>query len=279
MTNKDTVSYIMRPSGKSPVPLWKKDFGLMRGRYVLNDTIEIVPTGRQYKLLGDEIPYNVSSDNVITGVLVGCFLLVMLALSFSRGFITRQFSSFFSIRRRQSAVVDTDHGMGVQYLFVVQLSAVLGVFFYVFSSQWLGNVYRTDYQFLTVGVFSAIFLAYFLAKKVFYEVVDWVFFDRKRNERWSRSFLFLTSVEAVLMFPVVMLQIYLNIQLKAAVLVLLVVAVLVKLLSFYKTNQIFFNIKGGFVQNILYFCALEAMPLVALSGILLLTGNYLKINF
>ena len=47
----------------------------------------------------------------------------------------------------------------------------------------------------------------------------------------------------------------------------------------YKSYAIFFKHGGGIVQNILYFCALELMPLLALVGILQITGNYLKVNF
>ena len=53
---------------------------------------------------------------------------------------------------------------------------------------------------------------------------------------------------------------------------------LAKILTFYKSFTIFFYQKGGFLQIILYFCALEMIPLMMLwSGLLVITEN-LKIN-
>ena len=52
-----------------------------------------------------------------------------------------------------------------------------------------------------------------------------------------------------------------------------------KLLSFYKTYLIFFKQNGNFLQNILYFCALETMPLIGLWGFLVMISSFLKINF
>ena len=59
----------------------------------------------------------------------------------------------------------------------------------------------------------------------------------------------------------------------------IIVLVLVKILSFYKSYLIFFKRNGLFLQIILYFCALEVVPLSALWGGLVLISHYLKINF
>ena len=50
-------------------------------------------------------------------------------------------------------------------------------------------------------------------------------------------------------------------------------------MSFYKTYIIFFRRFGAVLQIILYFCALEMIPLAALGGILVLIRDYLQINF
>ncbi len=53
----------------------------------------------------------------------------------------------------------------------------------------------------------------------------------------------------------------------------------VKMLAFYKSYSIFFKRMGASLQIILYFCALELMPLMVLWGVLFITDNYLIINF
>jgi hypothetical protein len=66
---------------------------------------------------------------------------------------------------------------------------------------------------------------------------------------------------------------------ESAVIYIAIVVILFKLLAFYKTYIIFFHRNGVSLQIILYFCALEIMPLFALWGVLVVTDSYLKINF
>ena len=76
-----------------------------------------------------------------------------------------------------------------------------------------------------------------------------------------------------------MLQVYFSLSIKTVSIYAIFVIILFKLLTFYKTHIIFFRRKGAFLQNILYFCALEIVPLLSLYGALVLTNSYLKINY
>ena len=76
-----------------------------------------------------------------------------------------------------------------------------------------------------------------------------------------------------------MLVAYFGLELQHAMIYSIIIIVLLKILSFYKTNLIFFRQNGSFLQNILYFCALEITPLIALWGTLAMINGYLKINF
>ena len=94
-----------------------------------------------------------------------------------------------------------------------------------------------------------------------------------------KSYLFLVSCEGVVLFPAIILMTYFGFSLQAAIIYALVVVGIGKILSFYKSLIIFFKRKGAFLQIILYFCALEVVPLFALWGGLVLISHYLKINF
>lgn len=93
-----------------------------------------------------------------------------------------------------------------------------------------------------------------------------------------KAYLFLVSCEGVLLFPAIMLMTYFGFSIQAAVIYTLIVVGIIKILSFYKCFIIFFE-ERRFLQIILYFCALEVVPLFALSGGLVLISHYLKINF
>ena len=72
---------------------------------------------------------------------------------------------------------------------------------------------------------------------------------------------------------------YFDLSVQNAVAYVAFVTVLVKISLFYKSFILFFRQKVFFLQIILYFCALEIMPLLSLWGVLVQIVEQLKINF
>lgn len=243
------------------------------------DTIRLSLTQKSDGLLGEDVPYSVSSDNTVTALLIGCFLLGMLALSVSRQFMVRQIHNFFYVPRSVADMTETDYEINVQTFLVLQTALTIGILYYLLSRFALGNDYSQMSQLKVIGIFSLILVGYFAVKKLAYHIVGWTFFSAKNNDQWSKAWLFLTAAEGVLLYPILLVQIYFGLPLQIAGIWAALIIILVKLLSLYKCYAIFFKHGGGIVQNILYFCALELMPLLALVGILQITGNYLKVNF
>ena len=243
------------------------------------DTIRLSLTQKSDGLLGEDVPYSVSSDNTVTALLIGCFLLGMLALSVSRQFMVRQIHNFFYVPRSVADMTETDYEINVQTFLVLQTALTIGILYYILSRFALGNDYSQMSQLKVIGIFSLILVGYFAVKKLVYHIVGWTFFSAKNNDQWSKAWLFLTAAEGVLLYPILLVQIYFGLPLQIAWIWAALIIILVKLLSLYKCYSIFFKHGGGIVQNILYFCALELMPLLALVGILQITGNYLKVNF
>ena len=130
-----------------------------------------------------------------------------------------------------------------------------------------------------MGIYTAALVLYFMAKTLVYTFTNWVFFDRKKNGQWMKVRLFLVSMEGVALFPIVMLLSYFDVSMKSAVIYAIIVIVLIKLLTLYKSYAIFFRQTGSFVQIILYFCALEIIPMLALWGVFGLANNHFKVNF
>ena len=132
---------------------------------------------------------------------------------------------------------------------------------------------------MMIWIFFGCYLGYFLLKAFLYAIVNWAFFDKKSNQTWQKSLLFLTCVEGVVLFPLVLLLTYFNMSMQNVIIYATIVVVLTKLLVFYRTHIIFFRQNSAFLQNILYFCALEIVPLFSLWGILVTIVDFLKINF
>lgn len=271
-------SLLLRSSANATADL-AKGFDPLHEKYLLNDTVEVSMAYREEGLMGDEVPYSLSSDNTIGVILLACFVFGTLAISFSRRFMMRQIKNFFYVPRSVADMTETGYESKVQLFLVAQTALTAGVFYYLFSRIWFGNDYSAQPQLVAMGVFSVVFLAYFLIKKIAYGIVDWTFFSAKNNDQWSKAWLFLTASEGLLLFPVLLLQVYFVLPLRTTAVYAVAVIILVKLLSLYKSYAIFFKRKGGFVHNILYFCALELVPLLTLAGILVITGDYLKVNY
>ena len=112
-----------------------------------------------------------------------------------------------------------------------------------------------------------------------YTFVNLVFFNGKRNQQWLKSFLFIITLEGVLLFPAVLLGGYYEMDIHNVTTYVIISILFVKLLTIYKCFIIFFRPNVVSLQIILYFCTLEIVPLLALWGVLVMTANNLKINF
>ncbi len=228
---------------------------------------------------GIPAPYAVSNDNVIAAMLLGCFVMEMVAFSLSRNFIERQVKSFFRVSRSKESMVEADGELRFQTILVAQTSLLFSILYYFFVHELRTGKLSSGSQLGAIGCFFCVFIAYFLFKNLIYGFVNWVFFDRKNNGQWRRMQVFLSSLEGVLLFPIVLLQVYFSLSLQAAMIYTLFVILFIKMLAFYKSYTIFFKRMGASLQIILYFCALELMPLMVLWGVLFITDNYLIINF
>ena len=237
-----------------------------------------LPGGRR-GVAGDPIPYSISGDNLITSLLLGCFVLAMIAFANSRQFIIRQVKTLFYVPRENTTIAtETASELRFQLFLVLQTCLLFSILYFFYIRAHVSATFIIE-QYEIIGIYAGIIATYFLVKAIAYGITDWVFFDRRSNGRWMKSFLFLISAEGVLLFPGVMLQAYFNMSLDSVIGYVTGVVILFKLLSFYKTYIIFFRRKGLFLQIFLYFCALEILPLLSLWSVLAMVTSYLKINF
>ena len=234
--------------------------------------------GRQ-GVAGDPVPYTVAGDDFVTTLLLFCFLMACIAFSKSRHFILRQAKTFFRTPSFGTTVItETSNELRFQLFLALQTCLLVAIGYFIYSRASISDTFTIE-QYQVISIYAGFVAVYFLLKALLYSMIGWVFFDRKKNEQWMKSYLFLVSCEGVMLFPVIVLLTYFSFSIQAAVIYTLIVAGIVKILSFYKSFIIFFRRKGTFLQIILYFCALEVVPFFALASGLVLISHYLKINF
>lgn len=229
-------------------------------------------------MAGIPIPYTMRADNIITLILLLCFIISVVSMANSWSFVVRQAKALAREPKEGTTVVsETGAEVRFQLYLVVQTALLFAIIIYYYAIEAQGDkMLSPAYEFV-----GACFLLIFLMtgmRALFYTGVNNLFFDAKRNMQFLRSLLFVTAMEGVAMYPAVLLLVYFDIDSQGIVFYIGFVLVLVKMITIYKCWTIFFGRRGDFLQIFLYFCTLEIVPLSILAGLLALTGNYLTVN-
>ena len=237
--------------------------------------------GGRYGMAGDPMPYAIRHDDVITGLLLACFILVMIAFSRVGHFILRQIKDFFYVPRseRTTEVTETTSEFRYQFFLVIHTCLLWALLCFLYVQENVAQTFILKSPYHLIALFAGSFLVYYLLKALLYTIINQIFFDGKKNEQWLKSQLFLVAMMGIVLLPLVLLLSYFDLSLHNAVIYALVVLILVKILTFYKCHVIFFSRNALSLQFILYLCALEIVPLFVFFGILRIVVDYLKINF
>ena len=239
-----------------------------------------VPAGNSYGTKGDPKPYNMHSDNVITALLLCSFILAVISFSNAKGFLTRQARNFFyPPREGTTEVTETSNEVRFQLVLVVLSSLFIALPYYFYTLKIYGTTFVLESSYQLITIYMALLLGYFLLKFLLYTLVNTVFVDSKRNRQWTKSFLFITALEGALFFPVLLLNTYFDLSFENAAFYVISILIVVKLLTIFKLYSIFFHQNIVRLQIILYLCALEMIPLLALWATLDITANKLTINY
>ena len=236
--------------------------------------------GGRLGVAGTPMPYTIASDNFFVSILLGCFILIIVAFTQSKSFFIRQAKKFFYVPRSEATteVPETSNEIRFQIALLVQTCLMLGLCFFFYARTRIGETFMIDtYQ--VVAIYVGVVAAYYLVKFALSWVVTWVFFNGKENLQNQKAMLFVAVSEGVALFPIVMLQVFFEMPVSITLFYTVSTIILAKLLTLCKQFIIFFRDKTFSLQIILYFCALEIVPVLSLWGILVMVVDYLKINF
>ena len=235
--------------------------------------------GGRIGVAGTPVPYAIHNDNVITGILIVSFLLIMFAISRISSFLLHQAKHFFYAPKTEQDITETGTEIKFQLVFLVITSIFYALLFYFYATSTIADTFILSSEYALLGVFCAIIFAYFAIKAMIYTMVNNVFFSRKKNLQFLRTLLFIITLEGICLFPLVLMVAYLQFSIRETAIYCIFIVTFAKILTFYKAYIIFFKQNRLFLQIILYFCALEMVPLVMLWGGLLGITNILKVNY
>lgn len=250
-----------------------------RENFFSNDTLyhEELQAGSN-GIAGDPVPYAINNDDIITGLLILCFLFIAFALSRISDFIGRQLNSFFYIQGSDRNITETGSEINFQIAFIGLTCLIYGLLYYLYATTYVADTFTLSSEYVILGIFTGIFTLYFPIRFILYHIVNSVFFDKNENGKFLTSLLFLTAMEGLLLFPLLLMLAFMRLSMLYAIIYCALVVLLVKILTFYKSFAIFFKQKEVFLQIILYFCALEIVPLLSLLGSLSVIVDVFKIK-
>ena len=238
-----------------------------------------LPGGR-YGVAGDPVPYNIHNDSIITSILLGFFILMVIAYANTHEFVTRQLKKFFYVPSEETMeITETGTELRIQLFMVLLSSVLLSLLYYFYVIHFVGDTFILNSQYLLIAIYFVMMVSYFMAKWWLYTLVNTVFFGSKKNRHWLKTILFISSMEGAVFLPAVLLQAYFDMTEKNVVIYFIIVLIFVKILTFFKCYVAFFRRNVVKLQIILYFCALEMVPLLAFWGALDYVTDSLKINF
>jgi len=229
---------------------------------------------------GDPIPYSLAGDDLITSLLLGCFLIAALTLSKLRYFILKQLKDIYrpTDRNRSTDITETSGEMWFQLFLVFQTCLICSILWMWVMRETVGRTFIFEpYQ--IISLLTLFFAAYFFAKMLLYDFVNWIFFTPSQTDHWRKSNFFIVSLEGILLFPIVLLVVYFNLSLRTTTICVIIIVTLVKMMVFYKQYTTFLKENAIVLQSFLYLCALELLPLCSLYGALRIISGLMRINY
>ena len=252
-----------------------------RENFFSNDSLyhEELSAQEYYGMAGDPIPYSYANDHLVTSLLIIGFLLIAFTFSRMSNFIVGQAKNFIRPSKNSLSLSETSGEIYMQIILTGLTCIVYALLYYLYATEFLASTYVTSSEYALLGIFLRVFVVYYLLRFGLYTMVNNLFFDSDRNKKFLTSLLYISSLEGLLLYPALALLAFMHLPAQNAIWYCIIVLILVKIMTFYKSFTIFFKQNDLFLQIFLYFCALEMVPLMTLWGGLSVIVDILKINF
>ena len=226
------------------------------------------------------IPYAPATDDAVAIVLLSCFLLSAYALARGRRFLLQLAKDFLSDRQRTSLFAySTTDDMRYLLLLILQTCVLGGVYVFACFADARPELTAGRSSLLCMAVYTGFWLAVTLLRWLLYSAVGATFFQSAQTGSWLESYLTLLYYLGFVLYPLLLLSVYLDWPVELLLAWGILVALCFKIMVFYKWKQLFCDNLHGILLLFLYFCALEIVPCFVLYRALIqITDNFL-INF
>lgn len=230
----------------------------------------VVDDGR-LGLYGELPAYGMRCDTGVIALLLVGLLGMMLIVSNGKRFLIGLFKDFFfSSSHAQGSFGAMKTGRELRYILflVVQTGCLYGLLYnYCMRDSHVLFSGFGNYSPI-LGIRMSVCLLYLYAKYLLYGFVNSIFYDKIKYREWKNSYLFILSLEGVLLYPLVFISVFYELPVRNAAFSFVMLHIFAVILLFYKSFAIFFRESHGLLRLIVYFCALEIAPVFVFVRIL-----------
>ena len=254
-----------------------------RDSLLYNDSLFFHPPGYysssgQFGMPVELIPDTLQHNDSITLLLFICLFLLLVVTLLRRRTLAQQISNFFYPQTSQHLTSTASENLNLELttaLFAIVSCLLAATLFFTYAQTYwnLWLIPLTSLQLL--GLYAALCFLVLLLKQLLFRIVNTVFFNRDKRHLWRQSYGFLIHVEGVLLLPVTLMAVYFDYSSEKVAYVVLFLLLFVKSLVLYKDFTYFFDKFYGLLHLFVYFCALEAAPLLVLWTVMSRLTNYL----
>ncbi|RRD79986.1 DUF4271 domain-containing protein [Alloprevotella sp. OH1205_COT-284] len=230
-------------------------------------THESVPY-RPQGIAGDPAPYKFRTDDYVTAALMLSFFLMVWVLASSWHFLRTMLRDFFAHRPHTNLFTDRVGALRGKFFLIMQTCFLQAVIYFDYTQEQMPDVF---YQLspYTLLLSSTVIIAVYYSVKIFlYRAVNSVFFSSERSKQWDNHLFVSILSTGCLLLPLSLLVVFFDLPFRETQTTYILLMAIVKSLLFYQCYRIFFNTLLGNLHIILYFCALEIVPLIFLWGFL-----------
>jgi len=223
--------------------------------------------------------YTPLDDVWVMGLVLGCFLALILLIGHQRKYIGKKSRKFFlPTNHEEKSVQKTAGERSLPYFASFILIASSGLMLFVYVNM-VYNLEKSKYYIWSVLLLClGAFAGYYLLRWVLYSFVNWVFFDRHKCRQWMSGFGLLTIYESVLVFVLMCAAMFYHFSFYETGLSIVLAFCLLRILVIPYTKRIFFPDFYGLLHLIAYLCTLEIVPLLALWKFCMFWGSNLIVR-
>lgn len=242
-----------------------------QGRFLQDRMLHPEASVQSSGYAAEHLAYTMKCDDAVNTTVIICCIVIMMLIRKTRKFLSGQSHDFFLPAHQEKNLQGTTTAIerSLPLFLVIILGILCSMLFYYYrqniaGTRMPGNMAPYPLMLACAGSIYA----YFLFRYLLYTFVNWVFFDKINRQQWYRSSCYILYLETLAVLPITLACIYVDfppVWVLSAVAIILISA---KILAIIKTYQIFFPKLYGILHLLSYLCALEAIPVLALWGIM-----------